>query len=414
MQRKVINKPRREKEEGKENINPNTNRRKETVKRSRSFLKNTYYRSLARKQSQNLFGKRNYLQDCLSRQRAFGIGLKDNKQKRDMGGLLGCQTDYKYDTQTQFQFNQSQNPQINRLTRNQAERCRKSIKKHKNYDKKKHLRYLPEMFTRLFDKSKNQIKPKTEGVSNPLASYSNIREDVLEWILNISNSLDYCNRTVMLAYNLIDLFCVEKDISSELFHLITATALLIASKYEEVKPIGISALVYICKNKFFPSNIIEVEHHILEAIGFDISRVLIIDFFYLLNKVFKIKKKHFHFGIYLMFLLFLDFNFSCVNKCYIALAIHILISLLFDYKLSLEEREGKFFVFSFKRCLSEFTDIEDNEMCFIKENIKLLISRMIELLRENINRSNTYLYNSFNIHEYELRITDIERLYSFL
>ena len=78
--------------------------------------------------------------------------------------------------------------------------------------------------------------------------------------------------TLYLTVNLIDRYLTtEKKVSRPKLQLVGVTALLIASKYEEIYPPELRDLVYICDRACSKSEILEMEETILKTLDYSIT-----------------------------------------------------------------------------------------------------------------------------------------------
>ena len=78
--------------------------------------------------------------------------------------------------------------------------------------------------------------------------------------------------TLYLTVNLIDRYLTtEKKVSRPKLQLVGVTALLIASKYEEIYPPELRDLVYICDRAYSKSEILEMEETILKTLDYSIT-----------------------------------------------------------------------------------------------------------------------------------------------
>jgi hypothetical protein len=76
--------------------------------------------------------------------------------------------------------------------------------------------------------------------------------------------------TLYLTVNLIDRTLSSKRISINKLQLVGVTALLIASKYEEIKCPCVSDLVYVTDGAFDESEIIRAERHMLGILQYNV------------------------------------------------------------------------------------------------------------------------------------------------
>lgn len=96
---------------------------------------------------------------------------------------------------------------------------------------------------------------------------------LIDWMIEVSAEFKMQTETTFLAANIIDRYLskVESNIPRSRFQLLGVTALLIASKLEELSAPTISDLVYICDNTYTREEILEMESNMLNLLGFDLT-----------------------------------------------------------------------------------------------------------------------------------------------
>ena len=76
--------------------------------------------------------------------------------------------------------------------------------------------------------------------------------------------------TLFLTTNLMDRYLSVHALTSQDMPLLGISALLIATKYEEIYPPGVKDFVYVSKNTLTREDILDMEMSILTTIEFDI------------------------------------------------------------------------------------------------------------------------------------------------
>jgi cyclin B len=80
-----------------------------------------------------------------------------------------------------------------------------------------------------------------------------VRAILIDWILNVHLKFKLLPETLYITINLIDRFLSIQNIEKDRVQLLGISALLIASKYEEIYPPTVKDFVYISKNSFTTS-----------------------------------------------------------------------------------------------------------------------------------------------------------------
>ena len=95
-----------------------------------------------------------------------------------------------------------------------------------------------------------------------------MRAILIDWILNVHLKFKLLPETLYITINLIDRFLSIQNIEKDRVQLLGISALLIASKYEEIYPPTVKDFVYISKNSFTSSQILDMETQILFLLEF--------------------------------------------------------------------------------------------------------------------------------------------------
>ena len=128
---------------------------------------------------------------------------------------------------------------------------------------------------------KSNKKNETSNFITPLLK---MRKHLIDWLIVVSKKLKLSNQCYFLAVEIFD-NVLEKllNINSYQLHLLAVVCLIIASKYEEIKFIGIrTAVRSICQNKYSEDEIKEAELFILRVLKFKIRRIYFEEFAYVI------------------------------------------------------------------------------------------------------------------------------------
>ncbi|KAL3922531.1 MAG: hypothetical protein SGILL_002154 [Bacillariaceae sp.] len=98
-----------------------------------------------------------------------------------------------------------------------------------------------------------------------------MRSILVDWLVEVHLKFKLVPETLYLTINLIDRYLAEKEVSRPKLQLVGVTALLIASKYEEIYPPELRDLVYICDRAYSRNEIIDMEETILKTLQYDIT-----------------------------------------------------------------------------------------------------------------------------------------------
>lgn len=112
-----------------------------------------------------------------------------------------------------------------------------------------------------------------------------MREILVDWLVDVSIEFQLENRTVHFAIDYIDRFLSQHPVSRSRLQLCGITALWIASKYNEQNPQPLDDFVFITNNTYTRDELIEMESVMLNSLQFTMSSVIQLDFIELYLRV---------------------------------------------------------------------------------------------------------------------------------
>lgn len=98
-----------------------------------------------------------------------------------------------------------------------------------------------------------------------------MRSILVDWLVEVHLKFKLVPETLYLTVNVIDRFLDIGQVTRPKLQLVGVTALLIASKYEEIYPPELRDLVYICDHAYRKEQILEMEETILKALEYKIT-----------------------------------------------------------------------------------------------------------------------------------------------
>ncbi|NXQ87150.1 CCNB1 protein, partial [Nyctibius grandis] len=105
-----------------------------------------------------------------------------------------------------------------------------------------------------------------------------MRAILIDWLVQVQRKFRLHQETLYMAVTIIDRFLQDNAVPKTLLQLVGVTAMLIASKYEEVVPPHIAEFVYVTEHTYTKSQICQMEMKILQALDFGLSRPLALHF----------------------------------------------------------------------------------------------------------------------------------------
>ncbi|XP_010013140.1 PREDICTED: G2/mitotic-specific cyclin-B1-like [Nestor notabilis] len=135
-----------------------------------------------------------------------------------------------------------------------------------------------------------------------------MRAILIDWLVQVQMKFRLLQDTLYLSVAIIDCFLQGNAVSKEMLQLVGVTAMLIASKYEEMHPPRVADFVYITGGTYTNSQICEMEIKILQALDFHLSRPLASQFLRMASEVAEVDMKQHVLAKYLMELSIVDYD----------------------------------------------------------------------------------------------------------
>lgn len=86
---------------------------------------------------------------------------------------------------------------------------------------------------------------------------------LVEWIIDVHRKFRLMSETLYVTISIIDRYLSKVPIKKSQLHLLGVTALLIATKYEEIYPPDLKDLLSVSENKFTKEEVLKMEFIIL-------------------------------------------------------------------------------------------------------------------------------------------------------
>ena len=87
---------------------------------------------------------------------------------------------------------------------------------------------------------------------------ANMRAILVDWLCEVHHKWEYRPETLYLAVNIVDRYIAKKGATKTTLQLVGSCALLIASKYEEIFPVPVFDLVYVCDGAYDNTDVSEM------------------------------------------------------------------------------------------------------------------------------------------------------------
>ena len=135
-----------------------------------------------------------------------------------------------------------------------------------------------------------------------------MRVILIGWLIEVHLKFKLLPETLFLTVNLIDRYCEKKQVIRTSFQLLGVTAMLVASKYEEIYAPEIRDFVYITDKAYTKEQILEMEYDLLRTLDFNLTVPSPYRFLERFTKLSSSTDLTFNLARYLLELSFLELN----------------------------------------------------------------------------------------------------------
>ncbi|BAS85235.1 Os03g0607600, partial [Oryza sativa Japonica Group] len=143
------------------------------------------------------------------------------------------------------------------------------------------LRFLrpPSPFPRS-NEAPSCVRAQVQAKRRPAADYietvqvdvtANMRGILVDWLVEVAEEYKLVSDTLYLTVSYIDRFLSAKSINRQKLQLLGVSAMLIASKYEEISPPNVEDFCYITDNTYMKQEVVKMERDILNVLKFEMG-----------------------------------------------------------------------------------------------------------------------------------------------
>ena len=204
---------------------------------------------------------------------------------------------------------------------------------------------------------------------------SHMRSILIDWLIEVHYNFDLNDETLFMTVLIIDRYISFKQIEKSRFQLLGITAMILASKHEEIIIPKIGDFIYLTDNAYNKKDVINMENDILDTFNFDLIFPSAIKFYEYLALNFGFDKKKFLIGKYLMESFMIDLNWVKYRASVIACACCYIIMKYYKMENYKEAYDKKYYNFNAKKennaNYKNESDIKDcaRDICNFVDNI---------------------------------------------
>jgi cyclin B len=100
---------------------------------------------------------------------------------------------------------------------------------------------------------------------------SKMRAILIDWLLEVHFKFKLLPETLYLTINIIDRYLERKPVVRTKLQLVGVTAMLVASKFEEIYPPEVKDFVFITSNAYSHDDILDMEARMLNTLRFEVT-----------------------------------------------------------------------------------------------------------------------------------------------
>ncbi|KAF5367401.1 hypothetical protein D9758_003776 [Tetrapyrgos nigripes] len=116
-----------------------------------------------------------------------------------------------------------------------------------------------------------RMMPKSNYMEVQTELNWDMRETLVDWLLQIHLKYHMLPETLWIAVNIVDRFLSQRVVSVAKLQLVGVTAMFIAAKYEEIMAPSVDEFVFMTEEAFTKEEILKGERIVLQALEFQIS-----------------------------------------------------------------------------------------------------------------------------------------------
>jgi G2/mitotic-specific cyclin-B, other len=177
--------------------------------------------------------------------------------------------------------------------------------------------YASDIYLYLFS-TEHQFIPKYGYMKVQADITEKMRAILIDWIVEVHNKFKLAPETLFLTVNLIDRYLEKIPVCRDRLQLVGVSAMLIASKYEDIYPPETRDFVYITDKAFTKGEVIQMETSILKQLDYNITVPSSYRFLERFSKVACLTDQQFALSKYLIELCLIDYRMLRFNNSMIA------------------------------------------------------------------------------------------------
>jgi len=129
--------------------------------------------------------------------------------------------------------------------------------------------YIKDIFAHM-SSTEASFQPRPHYLTDQREINTKMRAILVDWLVEVHMKYRLKSETLFMAVNLIDRYLAMRQVPRKRLQLCGVTALLVASKFEEIYPPEVKDFVYITDNAYTKEDILKMEVSMLSALNFEL------------------------------------------------------------------------------------------------------------------------------------------------
>ncbi|KAK1138270.1 G2/mitotic-specific cyclin-B1-like [Acipenser oxyrinchus oxyrinchus] len=138
----------------------------------------------------------------------------------------------------------------------------------------------------------------------------NMRTILIDWLVQVQMKFQLLQETMYMTVGIIDRFLQANPVPKKMLQLVGVTAMLLASKYEEMYPPEIADFAFVTDHTYTTAQIREMEMKILRVLHFGFGRPIPLQFLRRASKIGEVTAEQHTLAKYLMELTMADYDMT--------------------------------------------------------------------------------------------------------
>lgn len=170
-------------------------------------------------------------------------------------------------------------------------------------------------------KAESQTQPASDYMAKMQQDiHEKMRAILVDWLVDVHYKFKLVPETLYLTVNLIDRYLEKEPVSRQNLQLVGVTAMLIASKYEEIYAPIVKDFVYITDNAYTKEEILHMEMQMLHTLDFEVNMTSSFRFLERFTKVAKVEPILHHLSRYFLELSLVNYHMLKYSQSLLASA----------------------------------------------------------------------------------------------